>query len=90
MSDDKRAGMQRIRVGLTGLGAVLLIVAISAAIFESASHQPGTGNDSVRNRTEATVANMVANSSEGPSEPLAEIGITPGAPAASDNAQARK
>ena len=44
MSDDKRAGMQRIRVGLTGLGAVLLIVAISAAIFESARNQPAAGS----------------------------------------------
>lgn len=72
--------MQRIRVGLTGLGAVLLIVAISAAIFESASNQPGNGTEAPLNRTEQTVANMVTNTSEGPTEPLAEIGVTPSAP----------
>ena len=89
MSDDKRAGMQRIRVGLTGLGAVLLIVAISAAIFETASQQPGNSANPTLNQTEQTVANMVAaNGVEAPSEPLAEIGVTPGAPAA--NAQATK
>ena len=84
MSDDKRAGMQRIRVGLTGLGAVLLIVAISAAIFESARQQPG--NEVALNRTEQTVANMVAaNATEAPSDPLTEIGVTPGTPAANDS-----
>ena len=89
MSDDKRAGMQRIRVGLTGLGAVLLIVAISAAIFESASHQPGSGTNTTLNRSEQSVANMVtANGIDAPSEPLAEIGVTPGAPA--NTAQASK
>ena len=78
MSDDKRAGMQRIRVGLTGLGAVLLIVAISAAIFESASQQPGNGTAAL-NQTEQVVANMVAtNTTEAPSDPLTEIGVTPG------------
>ena len=89
MSDDKRAGMQRLRVGLTGLGAVMLIVAISAAIFESASNQPANGNSGTLNKTEQTVANMVvANGAEAPSDPLTEIGVTPGTPA--NNAQASK
>ena len=89
MSDDKRAGMQRIRVGLTGLGAVMLIVAISAAIFESASHQPSNGTSSSLDPTEQTVANMVAaNATEAPSDPLTEIGVTPGTPPS--NGQAAK
>jgi hypothetical protein len=78
MSDDKRAGMQRVRVGLTGLGAVLLIVAISAAIFETARQQP-SNSAAPANQTEATVANMIGNTVEAPSEPLAEMGVTPGA-----------
>lgn len=88
MSDDKRAGMQRVRVGLTGLGAVLLIVAISAAIFETASQQPGNTTDAALNRTEQTVANMVTNTAEAPSEPLAEIGVTPSAPTTGNAAAA--
>ncbi len=79
MPEEKRAGLQRVRVGLTGLGAVLLIVAISAAIFESASQRPEP--DAGANRTEAAVANMMGNAVEPPSEPLAEIGVTPGGPA---------
>jgi len=90
MSDDKRAGMQRVRVGLTGLGAVLLIVAISAAIFETASHQPANAIDPAANRTEQQVANMMANGIEAPNEPLAEIGVTPSAPAAGNAAAPAK
>ncbi len=69
-------------MGLTGLGAVLLIVAISAAIFETAQNQPAATADPALNRTEQSVANMAANSAEAPSEPLAEIGVTPSAPPA--------
>lgn len=81
MPEVKRAGLQRVRVGLTGLGAVLLIVAISAAIFESASQRSDGVTD--LNRTEAVV-NMVGNDADTPAEPLAEMGITPGAPSSPD------
>jgi hypothetical protein len=80
MSEDKRAGMQRVRVGLTGLGAVLLIVAVSAAIFESARHQPGD-NVEVANASQQAVANMVGNATQAPADPLTEIGVTPAGPA---------
>ena len=75
--------MQRVRVGLTGLGAVLLIVAVSAAIFETARHQPSNTADAAANQTEQSVANMMGNTVGAPSEPLAEIGVTPGAPSPS-------
>ena len=89
MSDDKRAAMQRVRVGLTGLGAVLLIVAISAAIFETARQQPGNSS-AASNQTQAAVANMVGNSVEAPADPLTEIGVTPAAPPAANGAAAAK
>jgi hypothetical protein len=85
MSDDKRAGMQRVRVGLTGLGAVLLIVAVSAAIFETASQQPTNTAAAEPTQSEQTVANMMGNTVDAPSEPLAEIGVTPGAVVAPDD-----
>ena len=87
MSEDKRAGMQRVRVGLTGLGAVLLIVAVSAAIFESARKQPGD-NVAMANASQQTVANMVGNTTEAPSDPLTEIGVTPAGPPTSNAAAA--
>jgi hypothetical protein len=85
MSEDKRAGMQRVRVGLTGLGAVLLIVAVSAAIFQSARREPVTAAPNPT-RTEQTVANMVGNQSQAPSDPLSEMGVTPAAPASGNAA----
>lgn len=81
MPEVKRAGLQRVRVGLTGLGAVLLIVAISTAIFETASSRDDASAGASANRTEQAVANMVANEVEPPGEPLAEMGVTPTAPA---------
>lgn len=86
--------MQRVRVGLTGLAAVLLIVAVSTAIFESAKVRPDEGPVAADDvRSEQVVANMLENTVEPPSEPLAEIGVTPGAsptapPAASPPAAA--
>jgi hypothetical protein len=73
--------MQRVRVGLTGLAAVLLIVAAAAAIFESASDEPPVAAiDADHN---AAVANMIVDNSlditpKVPNEPLAEIGVAPG------------
>lgn len=79
MSDDKRAAMQRVRVGLTGLGAVLLIVAVSAAIFETARHQPVSTNVASK-ESEDTVSKMLGNTAEAPADPLTEIGVTPAGP----------
>lgn len=82
MSEDKQhrfQRMQRIRVGLTGLSIVLLIVAVSTAIFQSAHHHR---SDAVNGAAAPTaVTNMMTNETQAPSEPLAEIGVTPGTPA---------
>lgn len=78
MPDNNRAGLQRVRVGLTGLGAVLLIVAISAAIFETATNQPDA--NAAAPSTEMNVSNMLVNEAEPPADPLTEIGVTPSAP----------
>lgn len=80
--------MQRVRVGLTGLAAVMLIVAVSTAIFESAKvgeEKAATAAEDVRSAQ--VVANMLENANEAPSEPLAEIGVTPGAAAESAPAE---
>lgn len=80
MPEDKRAAMQRVRVGLTGLGAVLLIVAVSAAIFQSAHREP-VNAVAPATQSEQVVANMVGNTAQAPTDPLSEMGVTPGAPA---------
>lgn len=78
---DKKLRMQRVRVGLTGLAAVLVVVAGAAAVLESASNEPQvSGDPGTKNQAAAahSVENMIANVEAVPNEPLAEIGVAPG------------
>ncbi len=65
---------QRIRIGLTGLAAAFIIVLFASAISRSGR------DDSANAVTQAT--------SNEPSEPLAELGVAPGAPDTTNNARA--
>lgn len=58
---------QRIRVGLTGLAAVLVLVAAIAAVLDGMRDEEGPAN-----AAQAVVANAAQ-----PNEPLAEIGVVP-------------
>ena len=85
--------VQRIRVGLTGLGAVLLVVAATAAIFDTARRDAQAGATAVA--PSAAVSPAIENAAEPANEPLAEIGVTPmtvdpekAEAAANDNAKA--
>lgn len=64
---------QRIRIGLTSLAVVFLIVLLGSVIVRSS--RDGTMNS----------ANMTTNQ---PSEPLAELGVAPGSPEATNNISA--
>ena len=68
-ADDKRERMQRIRVGLTGLAVVLLIVVLATALFRRVDNQV-LPSDNI---------NSVAPPKIIPNEPLAELGVAPGA-----------
>jgi hypothetical protein len=57
---------QRIRIGLTGLGIAFLIVLLASAISRSS-----------RSETAMNAAQQAAMNE--PSEPLAELGVAPGA-----------
>jgi hypothetical protein len=70
---------QRIRIGLTGLAAALVIVLFASAITRSS-------RDDVSNAAEQAASNE-------PSEPLAELGVAPGASDtgnSSNNSSAKK
>jgi hypothetical protein len=67
---------QRIRIGLTGLAATFIIVLFFSAITRSS-------------RDEASNAAQQAAMNE-PSEPLAELGVAPGASESTNNMAARK
>ncbi len=64
MAEHAGTSAQRIRIGLTGLAFAFLLVLLGSIISRS-------GNDD-------TVVNDAANTAE-PSEPLAELGVAPGA-----------
>lgn len=66
--------MQRVRVGITGLAAVFLLTLLAASIFSFL----GQDDRTTRLANGAVVANAQAPS-EPPKEPLAELGVAPGA-----------
>lgn len=73
MPNQAGSSAQRIRIGLTGLAFAFLLVLLGSII--SKSSRETTGNEAVASDT---------NDSE-PSEPLAELGVAPGAGAAESN-----
>jgi hypothetical protein len=76
MANHAGSSAQRIRIGLTGLACAFLLVLLGSIISRS-SHD--TGNE---------VQQVTANE---PSEPLAELGVAPGASEdTTNNSAARK
>ena len=70
MGEQGGSSAQRIRIGLTGLAFAFLLVLLGSVISRS-------GQD---DRLEAQSAEQ-----NEPSEPLAELGVAPGAPEAANN-----
>lgn len=84
---------QRIRVGMIGLAAVVLLIGLASAIFSTVNHeQPVVAAGAAK---PDVVANMTAPgtlpTTEATNEPLAELGVTPSAttPDARSSAGAR-
>ena len=71
--------MQRVKVGMIGLAAVVLLIAIASAIIGSVTRERPIAT--VGSPKADVVANMgVANEiAEGSNEPLAELGVAPSA-----------
>ena len=69
----QRAGntAQRVRIGLTGLAFAFLLVLLGSIISRSGQEDNGLATSNAATNT--------------PSEPLAELGVAPGAPAAEEN-----
>lgn len=74
---DAAERMQRIRVGVTGLAAVLLVVAVATAIATGVRNSAETTAATAPPPVVATVA-QATNAGEEPSEPLAQLGAAPG------------
>ena len=73
--------MQRVKVGMVGLAAVVLLIGLASAIFSAANHERPLAAagapqaDTVANMTAA--GNVAAANSS--NEPLAELGVAPSA-----------
>lgn len=70
---DRRESWRRIRVGVTGLGGILLLIGLANAMLQ----QLGKANAPVT----PSVSEQAARSNDAKNEPLAELGVAPGAPA---------
>lgn len=69
MRAGEEVGMQRVRIGLTGLGFVFVAVLLAAALTGTPeAEQPITAN---------SVAAPVSQQQTLPEEPLAELGVAP-------------
>ena len=96
MAQDPAQTSQRVKVGMIGLAAVLLLIGLAAAIFSTASKERPL--IVVGGARPDVVANMAAGNQAAPvvtpgNEPLAELGVAPStatdpdaAPAAGKNA----
>lgn len=71
--------MQRLRVGATGLVLVVLLIVLASALFRSAIDEPPIGEDVATVEDQANVALVNLTTTGNPDEPLAELGISPGA-----------
>lgn len=83
--------MQRIRVGMTGLAAVILLMALSFMILSSANREAPVRAAGASNA--AVVANLTgidnAAADRTRDEPLAEMGVAPGADSADPSGAAK-
>lgn len=69
--------MQRLRVGITGLAAVLIIVAVATAIGSSVRRSADAANATTPPPVVATLP-QTNNAAAPNSEPLAQLGAAPG------------
>jgi cobalamin synthase len=71
---DSAQAMQRVKVGLVGLAAVVLLIGLAGIVLSALRSAAVPGSDP------ALVANAAAaNVADSDNEPLADLGVAPGA-----------
>lgn len=80
--DDAGSSAQRIRIGLTGLAFAFLLVLLGSAIKPSGEEEESAA-------ATAEQAQAIAAGEEEPDEPLAKLGVAPGAEQAANRADER-
>lgn len=83
---------QRVKVGMIGLAAVVLLIGLAAAIFATMNHERDVA--AIGSARPEVVSAIVSGNSAAPAavptttkEPLAELGVAPSAEIASNAAQ---
>ena len=72
---EKLGGMQRVRIGLTGLAFVFVLVMLAAIFTNPSNEQPITANMIEQQMMPGEQPNLLEAE---PKEPLAELGVAPG------------
>ena len=70
-------GIQRVRIGLTGLAFVFVLVLLAAVFTSPSEEQPITPNSIEQQANGATPPANAAAVADEPKEPLAELGVAP-------------
>ncbi|PTS74604.1 hypothetical protein DBR17_16850 [Sphingomonas sp. HMWF008] len=81
---------QRVKVGMIGLAAVVLLIGLAAAIFATINHDRDVAAiGSARPEVVSAIVsgNSAATATTATKEPLAELGVAPSAEIASNTAQ---
>jgi hypothetical protein len=81
--------MQRVRVGVTGLAAVVIVVAVATAVASGVRRSAEASNAVAPPPVVATVP-AAPNSANPNSEPLAQLGAAPGSNPVTPAAPAKK
>ena len=82
---DPHQALQRIKVGVIGLAAVALLIALASAIIGSATRGRPVGTPAQGN----LVVAMAQGNATAEGEPLAQMGVAPGTANATDAAPLR-
>ena len=74
---DRPQALQRLKVGLIGLAAVLLLIGLASAVFNSVNRERAAGG--IGGAQPGRVAEMANTSAtvESTNEPLADMGVAP-------------
>ena len=79
VADDKSQSMQRVRVGIIGLAAVILLIGLASVLFSGVREQRAAGTAGGSNaQVVANMASIDPGLMNKADEPLADLGVAPG------------
>lgn len=92
VADEKSQSMQRVRVGMIGLAAMILLIGLASILFSGVREQRGRAAAGGGNaQVVANMADTETAALNATDEPLADLGVAPGSASvdSSENLQTR-